>query len=226
MEVKKMIKAVLFDLDGTLVNSLEDLADSTNYALKVSGYKTHETEKFKYFVGDGMPKLIERVLPEDKRNQEEIEKVLDIFLGYYKEHFTDKTKAYDGIYELISNIKEMGLKTAIISNKAHNMTLEVVDKLFKNTFDIVFGKKEGYPTKPDPKLTLILMEELGVKPEECILVGDSGMDAKAAVNAGCVGIGVLWGFRGEEELRQNGASYIVNAPSEIIDIIKRINDGK
>ena len=215
-----MIKAVLFDLDGTLVNSLEDLADSTNYALNKFGFKPYETEKYKYFVGDGMPKLIERVLPENERNKERITEVLSAFLGFYKEHFTDKTKAYSGIYQLLVELKKMGLKMAVISNKAHNMTLEVVNKLFPDTFDLVYGKKDGYPTKPDPKLTLALMNELGVKPQECVLIGDSGMDAKAAVNADCIGIGVLWGFRTKEELLSNGARYIASKPSEIIDIIK------
>lgn len=218
-----MIKAVLFDLDGTLVNSLEDLADSSNYALAKFGFPTHETEKFKYFVGDGMPKLIERVLPENERSEERKAQVLKVFLEFYKEHFADKTKAYEGIYELLQKLKGMGLKMAVISNKAHNMTIEVAKKLFPDTFDIVFGKKEGYPTKPDPKLTLILMKELGVKPEECVLIGDSGMDSKAAINANCVGIGVLWGFRNEDELLENGAQYIVKKPYEIIDIIKGLN---
>ncbi len=218
-----MIKAVLFDLDGTLVNSLEDLASSTNYALESFGFPTHETEKFKYFVGDGMPKLIERVLPERERNEETVLKVLKVFLAHYKKHFADKTSVYEGIFELLAELKNMGLKVAVISNKAHEMTLEVVNKIFPDIFDVVFGKKEGYPTKPDPELTLILMEKLGVKPQECVLVGDSGMDAKAAVNAGCVGIGVLWGFRGEEELRQNDAQYIVGEPFKIAEIIKELN---
>lgn len=219
-----MIKAVLFDLDGTLVNSLEDLADSTNYALNIFGFDIHETEKFKYFVGDGMPKLIERALPCENRDEDTKNRVLKTFLNYYNEHFTDKTTVYNGVSELLAELKAMDLKLAVISNKRHDMTLKVVEKLFPDTFDTVFGKKDGYPTKPDPELTLILMNELGVEPYECVLIGDSGMDAKAAVNAGCIGIGVLWGFRGEEELKANGARYIVNKPYEITEIIKGLNN--
>lgn len=220
-----MIKAVLFDLDGTLVNSLEDLATSCNFALESFGYATHETEKYRYFIGNGMQTLIERILPEDKRDNETHKKVFDVFYNHYSQHFVDKTKPYEGIPELLDNLKEKGLKTGIISNKKHEMTLEVVNKLFNTgVFNAVFGKMEGYPTKPDVKLTLKLMEKLGVKPDECVLVGDSGMDMAAAVNAGCKGVGVLWGFRTKEELLENGANYIVSDTNEILKIIEENSD--
>ena len=138
-----MLKAVLFDLDGTLVNSLEDLATSCNFALTLFGYPTHETEKFKYFVGDGMPKLIERVLPETARDNETKQKVLEKFLEHYKIHFADNTYAYDGIIELLKNIKQLNLKTAVISNKAQKPAEEVVDKILDGSyFDIICGKRE------------------------------------------------------------------------------------
>jgi len=218
------IKAVLFDLDGTLVNSLSDLADSVNFALKEFGFPTHETEKFKYFVGDGMQKLVERVLPENKRDDETLSAVLDTFINYYREHFADKTVTYDGIETLISNLKKQNLKLAIISNKAQEMAVEVVFKVLEGLeFDIVCGKREGYPTKPDPTLTLEIIDELGVKPSECIFIGDSGMDMAVARNAGVKSIGVLWGFRTEKELKENGAYYIVRSPQEIESIIKNID---
>ena len=217
-----MIKAVLFDLDGTLVNSLEDLADSTNFALKSRGYPVHETESFKYFVGDGMLKLIERALPQEKRNPQECKIVLDIFMKHYKEHYLDKTKAYDGITELIDTLKSEGYKTAIISNKAHEMAVTVAEKIFGDRFEIVFGKKEGYPTKPDAKLTNELICRLGVKNDQCVVVGDSGMDMAVAKNAGAIGIGVLWGFRSEEELLKNGADYIASDTVQLYNIIKGI----
>lgn len=215
-----MIKAVLFDLDGTLVNSLEDLATSCNIALEHFGFKTHETEKYKYFVGNGMPNLIERILPEDKRDSETHKKVFDVFYEHYSQHFADKTVPYEGIPELLGALKKKGLKIAIISNKKHEMTLEVVKKLFGDVFDEVFGKMEGFPIKPDVRLTFKLMEKLGVKPDECVLVGDSGMDMAASVNAGCKGIGVLWGFRDKKELCENGAKFTVEKPCEISDIIE------
>ena len=221
-----MIKAVLFDLDGTLVNSLDDLADSCNYALEKSGFAVHETEKYKYFVGDGMQKLVERVLPVESRDAETKARVFDIFINRYRNHFADKTVAYNGIEEVIKSLKANGFKLAIVSNKAQEMAVTVTEKLFGSLFDIICGKREGYPPKPNPRLTLEVIGDLKYKPSECVLIGDSGMDAQAAVNAGCIGIGVLWGFRTREELVANGASFIVNSPAEILSIIEDINNEK
>lgn len=220
-----MIKAVLFDLDGTLANSLSDLADSTNYALSEMGFPTHEREEYKYLVGDGIPKLIERALPVGEKTEENKKKCLDIFMERYKEHYHDKTVAYDGIPDMLSELKEGGLKIAVISNKAEEMAVKVVEKLFGGMFDVVAGKREGFPTKPDPALTLEVVRQLGVKPQECVLVGDSGMDMAAAVNAGAAPVGVLWGFRLEDELIKNGAEYTIKSPAEIPEIIRKINHG-
>lgn len=219
-----MIKAVLFDLDGTLVNSLADLADSTNFALQKLNFPTHETEEYKYLVGDGIPKLIERALPENERTEENRSKCLELFMAHYREHYFDKTDAYDGIKELLSALKADGFKIAVISNKAQEMAQKVVDKVFGDIFDAVAGKREGYKTKPDPALTLEVIKELGVTPESSVLVGDSGMDMAAAVNAKTTGIGVLWGFRTETELRQNGADYIADTTAQILNIIKEIQN--
>lgn len=217
-----MIKAVLFDLDGTLVNSLADLADSTNFALRQLGFPSHETEEYKYFVGDGIPKLIERALPEGEKTEDNKSKCLELFMARYREHFFDKTDAYDGIKDLLYSLRAEGLKIAVISNKAQEMAQKVVDKVFGDIFDTVAGKREGYKTKPDPALTLEVIRELGVTPDVSVLVGDSGMDMAAAVNAKTAGIGVTWGFRTEEELRLNGAEYIAESPAQILEIIKEI----
>ena len=218
-----MIKAVLFDLDGTLVNSLCDLACSTNYALKKFGFVTHETECFKYFVGDGMPKLIERALPEDKREEKYIKEVLSVFMEHYKEHYCDQTKAYEGICEAVDAVLSMGLKIAVVSNKIQNMAETVTNKIFGCRFSVICGKREGYPAKPDPTLTLEVINEMGVKPSECLFIGDSGMDMAVAKNANCVSLGVLWGFRSEDELIDNGADFIIKEPSEITRIIEELN---
>ncbi len=219
-----MIKAVLFDLDGTLVNSLEDLAGSSNYALEKMGFPIHETEKYKYFVGNGMPNLIERVLPEDKRVESIHKETLSIFMNHYKEHYVDKTVVYDGINSLIKTLKEKGYKLAVVSNKIQEMTETVVNKLFPGgDFDIVCGKQEGYPVKPAPGLALKVISDLGVESCECVFIGDSGMDAALAVNLGCIGIGVLWGFREKTELLENGANYIAEEPSDILSILEGIN---
>ncbi len=220
-----MIKAVLFDLDGTLVNSLKDLAVSTNFALKKFGFPVHETEKYKYFVGDGMLKLIERVLPENNREEDTVKKVFEVFWNHYAEHYLDNTLAYDGIHNLIDDFKNKGLKVAVISNKADQMAKIVTDKIFGDIFDFVTGKREGYPTKPDPTLTLEVIKELGVEPNECVFVGDSGMDMATAKNSGCVAFGVLWGFRTADELLKNGADYLLQSPNEILKTVEEIKNG-
>ena len=217
-----LIKAAIFDLDGTLINSIADLANSTNYALEVYGFPTHSVEKYKYFIGDGMLKLIERALPENKRDDDIKAEVLNTFMEHYRLHFLDKTVLYNGIDEILSKLSDMGVKLAVISNKIQEMASVIEQKLFADTFVIFYGKREGYPTKPDPTLTKEVIKKLGVKPCECVFIGDSGMDALTAVNAGCIGIGVLWGFREREELLQNGAKYIAQTPNDILQIIKEI----
>lgn len=217
-----MIKAAIFDLDGTLINSLEDLADSTNYALSLYGFPTHKTDKYKYFVGNGIPKLIERALPDNTDNETK-EKVFKSFMEYYKVHFVDKTVIYDGISKLLNELRSSGIKLAVVSNKAQVMASVIEQKLFFGEFELFCGKREGYPTKPDATLTNEVIKSLGVKPSECVFIGDSGMDALTAVNADCIGIGVLWGFREKEELLENGAHYIADTPEDILKIIKEID---
>ena len=145
-------------------------------------------------------------------------------MARYREHYFDKTNAYEGIKELLFELKKQGLKIAVISNKAQEMAQKVTDKVFGDIFDTVAGKREGYKTKPDPALTLEVIKELGVTPESSVLVGDSGMDMAAAVKAKTAGIGVLWGFRAEQELRENGAKYIASTPAQILNIIKEIKN--
>ncbi len=218
-----MIKAVIFDLDGTLVNSLEDLAAAGNHTLGVFGFPTHETEKYKYFVGNGMPNLIYRILPEESRNKNTHKTLLAEFLKYYKLHSNDKTYVYDGIKELIAELKNKNIKIAVVTNKAHGPATEVIAATLPDTFDLVFGQRPEIPTKPDPTLTLMAMEELGVTPKECVFIGDSGMDVKTGVNSGALPVGVLWGFRKADELLENGAKYLINEPSELIKIIEKYN---
>ena len=217
-----MIKAVLFDLDGTLVNSLEDLAVSANFALQIYGYPIHETEKYKYFIGDGLLKLVERTLPEEDRSKDNINKLFQTVWKHYSENYVVNTVAYNGIAELLAELKQKGYKLAVVTNKPHEMAVNIVKALLGDAFDIICGKLENYPPKPDPALTLKTMNDLGVNPDECVFVGDSGMDAANAVNAGCIGIGVLWGFRTKEELLHSGADYIVNNPFEILEILDKI----
>ena len=218
-----MIKAVLFDLDGTLADSLIDLADGVNRAIAQKGFPTHPVEAFKYFVGDGIPKMIERALPESNRDADTVNEIKDIFLPYYAVHYADNTYAYEGMPELVNTLKQQGFIVAVVTNKEQNMANEVVLSLYGNVFDLIFGKRDGIPAKPDPTAALMAMEELGVTPQECVFIGDSGMDVATAVNSGAVPVGELWGFRKEDELLANGAKYIISKPSELLDVIKELN---
>ena len=217
-----MIKAVLFDLDGTLANSLQDLADGVNHALKLHGYPTPETEAFKMFVGDGIPKMIERALPEDQRNADTINLLKGEFLKFYSVHYADNTASYEGVKELITELKKRELIIAVVTNKAQEMADIVVSKLYGDTFKFVFGQRDGVPAKPDPTLTLLAMKDLGVEPDECIFLGDSGVDILTGLNSGALPVGELWGFRGEAELRENGAAHIITKPLELLDILDQI----
>ena len=218
-----MIKAVLFDLDGTLADSLVDLAASVNFALAQKGLPSHEVEEFKYFVGDGMPKMIERALPSEYRDEDTIKEVLGIFLPHYAIHYADNTYAYEGVPQLVDALKAKGFIVAVVTNKQQDMADKVVAKLYGDKFDLIFGKRDGIPAKPDPTAAIMAMEELGVTPQECVFMGDSGMDVATAVNSGAVPVGELWGFRLEDELLANGAKYIIKKPEELLEIIEELN---
>lgn len=218
-----MIKAVLFDLDGTLVNSITDLTNSTNYAISVCGAGPHSEEAYKYFVGNGITIMIRRALGE-KYTEENLKICRERFFEHYNIHYADNTCVYAGMPQLVNKLNGRGIKTAVVTNKAEPAAKEVVNRLYGNVFNLVFGQREGIPTKPDPTLTLLAMEELGVKPEECIFIGDSGMDVATGVNSGAVPVGVLWGFRKSEELLEHGAKYLISKPEELFDIILKVNN--
>ena len=214
-----MKKAVIFDLDGTLLNTIDDLGDSVNYVLKKHNYPTFSIEEYKYKVGNGMRKLIERSLPENKRNDETIEQILAEFMAYYSEHKMDKTAPYDNIEQLLKTLKQKGVKTAVVTNKAHISAKPLMDEVFPDLFDAVIGQKEGVPTKPDPTSVFAVMKELGVSADECLYLGDSGVDMQTAKNAGIFGIGVLWGFRKADELIENGAKKLIGKPQELLELL-------
>lgn len=219
-----MIKAVLFDLDGTLANTLCDLAAAANYALEKLGFPTHSVEAFKYFAGNGMPKMLERTLPENCRNKENVDKILPVFMEYYSVHYADKTEAYEGVLQLVNTLKSRGIKIAVVTNKAQESAEAVVNKLYGNVFDVIFGKRDNIPLKPDPTAAYAVMDMLGVNPSETVFLGDSGMDVATGVNCGAFPVGELWGFRDEKELKENGAGYIISKPLQLLDIIEEINN--
>lgn len=215
-----MIKAAIFDLDGTLLNTLEDVVNACNYALKKCNFKTHSIEEYKVFVGDGRSKLIERIVPDEYKGNDEVKnKVLRLFDEYYSGHMLDMTKPYEGICEMLKSLKEKGVKLAVVSNKPDEFVGGIVKKYFGDTFEIVHGQRTNYPVKPDPTTVYEVIESFGIKLNESIYVGDSNVDIYTAKNAKVKSIGVAWGFRGEEELREAGADYIVYDSNEITELI-------
>lgn len=221
-----MIKAVLFDLDGTLVNTLGDLALSVNFVLKKHGHPTHDTESYKKFAGNGNETMVRRAMPENYRSDREyVLKLREEFYNYYKEHCTDISCVYDGIPELFDSLRAMDISIAIVTNKAQSMTDVLVPKLMdKNIFSAIIGQRDSVPVKPEPHMPFLAMSEMDVNPDECLFVGDSNTDMETGLNCGNTPVGVLWGFRDEKELKEAGARYIVKTPDEIVGIIKEINE--
>jgi phosphoglycolate phosphatase len=211
-------KASLFDLDGTLLDTLDDLADTANAALTALRFPVHPTDSYRYFVGDGLRVLVERIVPATC-SEEQIAECEHIFKKKYAAHWADKSRPYPGIEEMISRLHDMGLKLAILSNKPDDFTGLCVDRFFPaNTFQCVQGQREGIPKKPDPAGALIIAERLGMEPAEILYVGDTATDMKTGKSAGMKTAGVLWGFREISELEQNGADYIVSHPREIVKL--------
>lgn len=211
-----MKKAVIFDLDGTLLNTLDDLADSTNYALSRFGYPTRTIDEVRQFVGNGVAKLIERAIPEGKNNPN-FEKCLAIFKENYAQNMYNKTAPYNGIIEMLSNLKSKGIKIAVVSNKFDLAVKELCKKYFEEFIDFAAGENEaqGIRKKPAPDTVISVLNEFNFAPEDAVYVGDSDVDIMTAKNSKMLCISVTWGFRDEKFLLENGATILINAPSEI-----------
>lgn len=211
-----MKKAVIFDLDGTLLNTLDDLADSTNYALSKFGYPTRTIEEVRQFVGNGVAKLIERAIP-DGENNPNFEKCLSIFKENYAKNMYNKTAPYNGIIEMLSNLKSKGIKIAVVSNKFDLAVKELCKKYFEGFIDFAAGENEaqGIKKKPAPDTVISVLNEFNFAPEDAVYIGDSDVDIMTAKNSKMPCISVTWGFRDEKFLLENGATILINAPSEI-----------
>ena len=211
---------VIFDLDGTLINSVADLGQATNHALQLHGYPTHDLSKYNYFVGNGVTKLIERALPEQFRDEATIEKVKSDFLDYYMRHKTDLTRPYDGIPELLHALQEKSVKIAVASNKFIAGTQALVKGFFPDIdFCAVLGQREGVPIKPDPYIANEALQLAGVDRGDCLYVGDTATDMQTASNAGLESVGVSWGFRPVSELKDAGAAHIIDKPAELLSLV-------
>lgn len=213
-----MYKLAVFDMDGTILDTLEDLKDSTNYALEKCGYPMRTYDEVRRFVGNGIRKLIERAVPEGL-TVEQIDRVHEVFTEHYKVHCADKTKAYDGIKPLLEKLRASGVKTAVVSNKADYGVQELCKEYFDGLFDYAVGEREGIRRKPAPDAVNEALRVLGISKSEAVYIGDSDVDFETAKNAELPCISVLWGFRDEEFLREKGATLFVHDPAEIYDIV-------
>lgn len=215
-----MKKLCIFDLDGTLSNTLPTIAYYGNLALGKYSHPAIEQERYKTLVGDGRDILIHRMLAESGADTpEEYERVGSAYDAAYEADVLYLTQPYDGITEMLKTLKIRGFCLAVLSNKPHNVAEMVVQKLFGGIFDEVWGKKEGFPTKPDPAAAHEICRRLGVNPADAFFIGDTSVDIKTGKNGGFTSIGVLWGFRGKEELCRAGADFTVSHPKEIPDVV-------
>jgi phosphoglycolate phosphatase len=219
--IPMLFQAVLFDLDGTLLDTLDDLADTANAALASFNFPTHPKDAYRYFVGDGLRVLVERIMPKTC-SELQIADCEASFKRMYAVHWADKSCPYTGIETMLAKLREMGLKLAVLSNKPDDFTSLCVNRYFpENTFTCVQGQREGVPKKPDPAGALIVADRLGMKPAEILYVGDTATDMKTGKGAGMVTAGVLWGFREIHELETNGADYIIRDPQEIVKLCRQ-----
>lgn len=230
MKKKHKIKAVIFDLDGTLLDSLQDIAESMNKALAESGLPEHPLEAYKDFVGDGLFKLTERSLPASRRKQAEVEAIAEKFWVNYEESWFLHTKTYPGILYLIQLCVSHKIKVAILSNKVHYFTKKMIRHYFrgaminqgKNPFGIYSGEQPDKPAKPDPTRALELAERLKCKTENIAFLGDSPVDVETAKNAEMISIGAAWGYSGREALEKAGADYVFDSAAELATELERI----
>lgn len=214
-----MFKAIIFDLDGTLLNTLDDLADSCNYVLAQKGYPTFAAERYRSFVGNGAAILMTRIHPQGT-SQEELNDSLEKFTAYYSAHKDIRTAPYPGIPDLLKKLKAEGIRLCVLSNKPHEISVQIVRQYFgDDAFDIIQGKSPRFPVKPDPTSCDYLIGKLGLDRREVLYVGDSQVDMQTGRNAGLTRCGVCWGFRSEEELKAEGADYLARSADDILKIM-------
>lgn len=216
-----MIKACIFDMDGTVLDSINSISYFANNALKKFGLAEIETERYKKLAGNGARVLVQRMLNTVGADNSCYNEVLKEYNTTYDNDFLYLAKPYDGVIEMLKALKEMGIVVAILSNKPHMTLVKISDAIFGDTLvDLCFGGREGVALKPDPAGVFEIMKEFDLKKEECLYIGDTATDMQTGKNAGLFTIGVLWGFRDREELEESNADRIVSHPSEIVEIVR------
>lgn len=211
---------VIFDMDGTLLSTLDDLAASCNHVCELHGWPTFELDAYRYKVGNGQPKLIERIIPAEFAGDGAVfEQALEEFRVYYAAHREDNTAPYEGIVDMLDALLEAGIPIAVLSNKDHDATVPLAAQYFGDRFTVVQGRTDAFPPKPEAPVTLHVLELLDANPDTTLYVGDSNVDMLCGHNAGMRACGVTWGFRSREELIEAGADYLADTTDELLDVI-------
>lgn len=217
-----MIKGCIFDLDGTLLDTVESLAYSANRAMAAYGLGPQPVEKFRYFAGDGQLELIKRcIYASGDEKLENYYKVLQEYIKLFEQDCIYNVKPYDGICELITELKNRGIKVAVLTNKQHNNAVYVLNSVFgENYFDMILGQDDSHEKKPSPTGVKLILNKLNLKKDECLYIGDTNTDMKTGANAGLYTVGVTWGFRDREELEKENPDIIIDRPEEILSLLK------
>lgn len=214
-----MIKLCVFDMDGTVVNTIGDISGAMNRSLATLGYEPHDEEEYCRMIGDGMVVLCKRAV--DGASDEIIEKLINLYKKDYLENCCVKSVVYEGMLEVIKELKKAGIRCAMLSNKPHEQVMKIAEKLFpEGLFDEILGKTDDFPAKPAPDSLLYIMEKLGAKAEETVYIGDSDVDIKLGKSVGVYSVGVAWGFRGEEELKGENADYIAYKADDLLKLME------
>ena len=208
----------IFDLDGTILDTLLDLANAVNFAMRAKGFPERTTDEVRNFIGNGIKLLIKRAVPENT-SEDDYAEALEIFTKYYLEHIADNTKPYDGMIDVINSLKEKGCKTAVVSNKAHPAVLELCDQYFPGLFDLAIGERPDVARKPAPDMVHMALNHFNVSKENAVYIGDSDVDVATARNSELDMIAVDWGFRSRECLMEQGATTIISKPEEIVKYV-------
>ena len=217
-------KAIIFDLDGTLLDTLRDLGEAMNAVLREHGFSVHPIEAYRYFVGEGVEQLVRRTLPEEYRTRDMVGRLVNEMREEYARRWMDNTRAYPGVAEMLDELERRSLPKAVLSNKPHNFTVEMTKKMLGAwSFVAIRGLTPETPRKPDPATALEIAREMEIPPSEIVLVGDTGVDMQTANAAGMYAAGVLWGFRDAAELLEAGARSLLAAPHELFDLLERGN---
>jgi len=213
-------KAIIFDLDGTLINSLGDIADTMNSVLKINGFNTHSEDAYRMFVGRGIEELILGALPMEMRDEKNAKEYTILYRQEYQKRCLNRTAPYDGILEMLQLLKENNIVCSILSNKSDKFTKMMVSEIFPaEYFKEVLGSRDGVPIKPDPSAAIEIAQKCNITPDNFLFVGDSGVDMETGKSAGMIPVGVSWGFRDRDELEASGAYKVITRPEELLSLV-------